>query len=66
MKGKLLFLGTGASLGVPLLGCPCDVCTSSDPKNNRTRPSVFITVENKHFLIDSGPRKRSLPFILTD
>lgn len=55
MKNKLIFLGTGASLGVPLLGCPCEVCQSKDPKNKRTRPSVLIKTEGKTFVIDTGP-----------
>ena len=43
MTLKLTFLGTGTSAGIPLIGCHCDVCSSDNPKNNRTRPSVMIS-----------------------
>lgn len=59
MKCSLLFLGTGASSGIPLIGCTCAVCTSTNPYNQRLRPSVLITVEEKTFLIDTGPDLRA-------
>lgn len=55
MKGQLLFLGTGASLGVPIIGCDCAVCQSDNSLNKRLRPSVLFTIGGKNFLIDSGP-----------
>ena len=55
MKGKLTFLGSGGSLGVPILGCPCPVCNSPDPLNKRLRPSVLLHLGKKQFLIDAGP-----------
>ncbi len=42
MSLELLFLGTGTSAGVPMIGCDCDVCRSTDPRDQRTRPSVLI------------------------
>ena len=42
MSLQLLFLGTGTSAGVPMIGCSCRVCRSTDPRDNRTRPSVLI------------------------
>ena len=68
MKGKLLFLGTGGSMGIPVIACTCDVCRSSDPKNHRLRPSALITVGGKHFLIDAGPdlRTQALQHKITD
>jgi len=54
-KGSFLFLGTGASAGVPLIGCDCCVCQSTDPHNQRLRPSGILNVYGKTFLIDSGP-----------
>src|SRR3974377_597964 len=42
MEGRLTFLGTGTSMGVPTLGCWCAVCTSADPHDRRLRPSVLI------------------------
>lgn len=56
---KLTFLGTGTSHGVPVIGCECKVCKSSDLKDRRYRSSVYITTnENKHILIDIGPEFR--------
>ncbi len=55
MKGCLLFLGTGASGGIPLIGCECEVCRSDLPFNKRLRPSVCLKIEGKEFLIDAGP-----------
>lgn len=55
MLGKFLFLGTGSSAGVPLIGCKCSVCTSSSPKNKRFRPSGVIYAGGKALLIDIGP-----------
>lgn len=42
-------------MGVPTLGCDCAVCTSADPRNRRTRPSVRIVYEGHTVLIDTGP-----------
>jgi len=42
MPLELLFLGTGTSAGVPMIGCHCDVCQSHDPRDQRTRPSVLV------------------------
>lgn len=54
----LTFLGTGTSVGVPMLGCECSVCRSTDPRNHRTRSSVVISTQRGHVLIDSGPELR--------
>lgn len=55
MKGKLLFLGTGGSVGVPVIGCSCAVCQSHDPRNQRLRPSVLLRYAKRLFLVDVGP-----------
>lgn len=55
MSNRLLFLGTGASMGVPVIGCRCAVCHSSLELNHRLRPSVLLQVNNKKLLIDTGP-----------
>jgi phosphoribosyl 1,2-cyclic phosphate phosphodiesterase len=55
---KLIFLGSGTSSGVPVIGCHCPVCRSSDPKNARTRPSVFIQTPSGNILIDAAPELR--------
>lgn len=64
MKGELLFLGTGGSAGVPLIGCHCKVCLSTSPYNKRLRPSVLIRAGEKNFLIDAGPdfRQQALTY----
>lgn len=51
-------LGCGSSVGCPMTGCSCSVCASSNPKNNRTRTSLYINHENKNILIDAGPDLR--------
>ena len=55
---KLIFLGTGTSTGVPVIGCHCPVCSSSDPRNKRTRPSVLVQVPGGNILIDTTPEMR--------
>jgi len=52
---KITFLGTGTSQGVPLIGCECDICKSSDSKDKRLRSSALISVGGKNILIDAGP-----------
>jgi len=55
IKMTITFLGTGTSIGVPVITCDCPVCTSSDPRDNRTRASVMIEVDDEVFVIDCGP-----------
>lgn len=56
---KLTFLGTGTSHGVPVIGCDCSVCKSTDLHNKRYRSSVYIqTNDDKYILIDIGPEFR--------
>ncbi len=52
------FLGTGTSVGVPMIGCDCAVCRSSDPRNNRYRCSVVIGTPQGNILIDTTPEMR--------
>ncbi|MCC8197256.1 MAG: MBL fold metallo-hydrolase [Tannerellaceae bacterium] len=52
---ELLFLGTGTSTGVPEIGCNCEVCTSTDPRDHRMRTSLWVETHGKHILIDCGP-----------
>lgn len=53
--GKIKFLGTGASVGVPVVGCSCDICQSSDPRDKRLRAAALISYQGKNYLIDAGP-----------
>jgi phosphoribosyl 1,2-cyclic phosphate phosphodiesterase len=55
---KLIFLGSGTSSGVPVVGCRCAVCTSPDPRNKRTRPSVLLKTDRGNILIDASPELR--------
>lgn len=59
LTGRLLFLGTGTSTGVPLVGCGCATCTSGDPRDVRTRTSVLVGLPGGHLLIDTTPDLRS-------
>ncbi len=52
---QLEFLGTGTSQGVPVLGCKCSVCLSDDPKDNRLRSSVIVSINDIKIVIDTGP-----------
>jgi phosphoribosyl 1,2-cyclic phosphate phosphodiesterase len=52
------FLGTGTSVGVPMLGCECAVCKSANPRNHRYRCSVVIGTPRGNILIDTTPEMR--------
>jgi phosphoribosyl 1,2-cyclic phosphate phosphodiesterase len=52
---RITLLGTGTSLGVPIIGCDCPVCNSDDPKDNRLRSSALVEWNDQIFLIDAGP-----------
>lgn len=60
---KLIFLGTGTSVGVPTIGCQCKVCQSTDPHDKRLRCSALIETPATRVLIDVGPdfRQQMLP-----
>ncbi|WP_375326456.1 MBL fold metallo-hydrolase [Candidatus Tisiphia endosymbiont of Nemotelus uliginosus] len=51
---KVTVLGCGASLGVPVIGCECNICTSQSNYNKRTRSSIYIDDDNSQILIDFG------------
>ena len=53
---KLTFIGTGTSIGVPAIGCECEVCKSQDPRDKRLRASAILeTNKGLRILIDCGP-----------
>jgi phosphoribosyl 1,2-cyclic phosphate phosphodiesterase len=51
----LTFLGTGTSHGIPVIGCDCQVCRSTDPRDHRTRTSLLVKAPDLHFVIDTSP-----------
>jgi phosphoribosyl 1,2-cyclic phosphate phosphodiesterase len=51
---ELLILGSGTSQGIPAIGCGCDTCTSSDPRDRRSRPSALFTAGGKRLLVDTS------------
>lgn len=54
-ENKLIFLGTGTSQGIPVIGSDHPVCLSSDPRDKRLRSSVLVQYLGKNILIDCGP-----------
>ena len=51
---EIVFLGTGTSHGIPVIGCECAVCRSEDPRNKRTRPSILVQFAGRSVLIDTA------------
>jgi phosphoribosyl 1,2-cyclic phosphate phosphodiesterase len=67
-QARVTILGCGTSTGVPVLGCACAVCQSSDPKNKRFRTAAVIRLPNsQQVLIDTSAdlRSQALAFGLT-
>lgn len=52
---KITLLGTGTSSGVPVMGCNCPVCRSTDPRDNRLRCSALVQSQTTNILVDCGP-----------
>lgn len=52
---RLTFLGTGTSQGVPVIGCKCPTCRSTDPRDKRLRTAAYLEVEGKRIAFDCGP-----------
>jgi phosphoribosyl 1,2-cyclic phosphate phosphodiesterase len=55
---EITFLGTGTSNGIPVIGCDCAVCRSTDPRDRRTRTSALVRVHDHTVLIDTAPELR--------
>jgi phosphoribosyl 1,2-cyclic phosphate phosphodiesterase len=56
---RVTFLGTGTSHGVPMIGCACATCCSSDPRDTRLRPAVYLETWDARLLVDAGPDLRA-------
>src|SRR6185295_1348051 len=56
---RITVLGSGTSMGVPTIGCHCDVCSSNDPRDNRLRPSILVRFGGRNVLIDTTPDFRT-------
>src|SRR5262245_22852904 len=54
MTMRVTMLGSGTSTGVPVIGCDCAVCTSSDPRNRRTRPGLALEWSGHTVLVDTS------------
>ncbi len=55
---QITLLGTGTSQGIPIIGCTCPVCTSTDVRDQRLRTSALVSVDGLNILIDAGPDLR--------
>jgi phosphoribosyl 1,2-cyclic phosphate phosphodiesterase len=55
---EVIVLGSGTSQGVPMIGCPCAVCHSPDPRNRRTRTSIHVVMDGLHVQVDAAPELR--------
>ena len=56
---RITFLGTGTSHGVPMIACDCATCRSTDPRDNRLRPSIYVETADTKVLVDAGPDLRA-------
>jgi phosphoribosyl 1,2-cyclic phosphate phosphodiesterase len=56
---RVTVLGSGTSHGVPSIGCDCEVCTSADPRDRRTRPSIYIERDSTRILVDTSTDLRT-------
>ncbi|MBC8105669.1 MAG: MBL fold metallo-hydrolase [Anaerolineae bacterium] len=55
---ELIMLGTGTSAGIPMIGCHCSVCESTDPHDKRSRPSALVSYDDLRIVIDTSPELR--------
>jgi phosphoribosyl 1,2-cyclic phosphate phosphodiesterase len=58
ISGRMVFLGSGTSVGVPAIGCGCPVCTSDNPRNKRTRCGLALGLPGGNLLVDTPPDLR--------
>jgi phosphoribosyl 1,2-cyclic phosphate phosphodiesterase len=52
---EITFLGTGTSVGVPMIGCDCETCRSTDPRDKRLRSSIYVGTPEAAWVVDTGP-----------
>lgn len=52
---EIIFLGTGTSVGIPMIGCDCETCRSSDPRDKRSRCSIWCRTAEAAWVVDTGP-----------
>ncbi len=52
---RITFLGTGTSVGVPMIRCRCEVCLSDDPRDNRLRTGLMIEHADQRLIVDISP-----------
>ena len=66
-RARVTFLGTGTSNGVPMIGCTCAVCRSTDPRDTRFRPSIYVELPDLAVLVDTTTdlRAQALRFRVT-
>jgi phosphoribosyl 1,2-cyclic phosphate phosphodiesterase len=55
---RVVVLGSGTSNGIPVIGCDCAVCQSTDPRDKRTRPSILVELGDRRVLVDTTPELR--------
>lgn len=55
---SLTFLGTGTSVGVPMIGCDCETCRSTDPRDKRLRSSIWVQTPEAAWIVDTPPDLR--------
>ncbi|MCK4659026.1 MAG: MBL fold metallo-hydrolase [Phycisphaerae bacterium] len=55
---RVVILGSGTSHGVPMIGCDCPVCTSTNPRDQRSRPSIWVDYGDRGILVDAAPELR--------
>lgn len=58
MPLQLTILGSGTSHGIPMIACDCPVCTSTDPRDQRTRTAAVFSFDGHHLLVDTPPELR--------
>ena len=59
MKIRITVLGSGTSVGVPTIGCSCEVCRSTDPRDKRLRPSLLVQYNGNDVIVDATPDFRT-------